>query len=262
MKPIFAMLLSLVLQSPAKEPLAIRAPSLSWADSLPLLMKERSALVLDAALQTQLQGYVMPWPQKQALTEQDIRAQVDETFPKLPAGGHVDLKIEYLSTEKATSFSRSILPAEGIIEGICRVGGAKITRTVLADKENDLILVHLLADKPGALSFRINLVINGVNPPKIENRKELIIPAGDGTGGLGAHVWVIPFESDVTPDGNAIIVRGEGEAMILFTYGTKNIGNALIQLGNRYDPGHTPPDPIKIWHGMLEDKMKSVENSP
>ncbi len=33
-----------------------------------------------------------------------------------------------------------------------------------------------------------------------------------------AHLWVVPFESDVAPDGKSIIVRGEGQALILLSY--------------------------------------------
>lgn len=264
MKAISAIFLSLTLQSPAKEPIPILTPSLSWADSLPQLMEKRSALVLETALQTQLRAYARPGPKNLSFTEPEILAQAGEMLKTLPAEELVDLKIELLSTEKPTAFSRSIQPAKGVIESICRVGGAKITRSVVWDEESDTIMVHLLADKPGALSFRVNLGAHGANPPKITNRKELIAPPGDKPNGFGAHVWVIPFESDVTPDGNAIIVRGEGEAVILLSYaaGAPAPSDALTRLGNRYDPGHNPPDPIKIWRGVLESKMKSVENSP
>jgi hypothetical protein len=264
MKAIFAILSCLVLQALADEPVVIATPPVLWVDSLPLLMKERSALVLDTARDTRLRGYLRSWPQKPPLTESEILSQVAETFPKLPPHEHVDLRIEWLFTENPTNFSRSILSAEGILESVCRVGGTKITRTLLVDKENDVIVVHLLADKPGALSFRVSLDIDGADPAKIEKRKEMVIPANEKTGDFVAHAWILPFESDVTPEGNSIVVRGEGEAMVLLTYvkDPQTLADTLNRLGNRYDPGHSPPDLIKIWHGILETKTKSVENSP
>ncbi|MBK1814177.1 hypothetical protein JIN84_00955 [Luteolibacter yonseiensis] len=264
MKAIFAILSATLLPVCANDPVEIRSPALSWQDSLPLVTDGRPALVLDTAAEIRLRAYPGPWKEKVPSTEPEIRTQVGGMLGPLSASPCVGLEIGFLSGEKPTEFTRSILPAEGVIESVCRAGGAKITRTLLTDKETGAIFIHLLADKPGALSFRVSLGIEGAAPPEIRNRREMIIPPDEKTGRPGAHVRVVPFESDVTPDGSSIIVRGEGEAMILLSHGAESasLGTAFERLGNRHDPGHSPSDPIKIWHGVLESRMKSAENSP
>jgi len=237
---------------------------LDWPDSLPLLTKQRSVLVLDTPMATHLRGFILPSARKSGLTEPQIRTQIAELVETLPTQERVDLKIEWLTgDEQPVDFTRSILPENGVIRSSYRIGGTRVTRTVIADEEESAIFIHLLADKPGALSFRVQL---GGEKPQIEDRRQLVRSA-NAPAGLGVHVWVIPFESDVTPDGDSIIVRGEGEALVLLTYAaasetTPLLAETLARLGKRYDPGHVPPDPSKIWHGVLATHLKSAENSP
>lgn len=244
----------------------INAKPRLWPDSLPLLTKQRSVLVLDMPVATHLRGFDVPSLRKPGLTEPQIRAQIAGLFETLQAQEHVDLKIEWLAgDEQPVDFTRSILPANGVVRSSYRLGGTRITRTVIADEEEPAIFIHLIADKPGALSFRV--LLGGANL-RIEDRRQLVQPViADAPASIGAHVWVIPFESDVTPDGDSIVVRGEGEAMILLTYAaaretTQPLAETLARLGKRYDPDHNPPDPAKIWHGVLADHLKSAENSP
>ncbi|RYD33858.1 MAG: hypothetical protein EOP85_20380, partial [Verrucomicrobiaceae bacterium] len=142
-----------------------------------------------------------------------------------------------------------------------RVGSTTVTRTVLASAGDDAVVIHLLADQPGALSFRVSIPADGV---KREDRRQLIATPETGPA---SHVWVIPFESDVEPDGNGVTVRGEGEAIIVWSFSPDKTGAAELagtwkRLAERHDPGHNPPDVTKIWHGVAEDHRKSPENSP
>jgi hypothetical protein len=247
----------------------IDAKPLDWPDALPLPTKQRSALVLDMPSATHLRGFVGPSPRKPGLTEPQIRAQVAGLIETLAAPAKVELKIEWLAgDEQPVDFTRSILPADRVVRSSYRLGGTRITRTVIADEEERAIFIHLIADKPGALSFRVILSVSGEGEPKIEDRRQLVRTAAAAQpASIGVHVWVLPFESDVAPDGDSIIVRGEGEALILLTYATasettKPLAETLARLGRRHDPDHNPPDPAKIWHGVLANHLKSAENSP
>ena len=247
----------------------IEAKPLDWPDSLPLRMKQRSALVLDMPSATHLRGFVVPSPLKLGMTELHVRAQVAALMESLSAPAKVELKIEWLAgDEQPGDFTRSLLPGSGIVRSSYRLGGSRITRTVIADEGESAVFIHLIADKPGMLAFRVILNGSGEGEPKIEDRRQLVRPAATGQpAGTGAHVWVLPFESDVAADGSTIVVRGEGEAMILLTYAaarepTQPLAETLARLGRRYDPDHNPPDPAKIWHGVLANHLKSAENSP
>ena len=155
-----------------------------------------------------------------------------------------------------------------MIRSSYRLGGAKITRTVISDEADSAIFIHLITDHPGMLSFRVALSVSDAGQTEIVDRRQLVRPATVSLpNSLGAHVWVLPFESDVAPDGKSIVVRGEGEALVILTFANgseagKPLAETLARLGNRHDPGHHPADPSKIWQGVLAGHLKSIENSP
>lgn len=247
----------------------IDAKPSDWADSLPLLTQQHSLLVLEMPTAIHLRGFAAPSPQQPKLTELQIREQAAGLLETLSAQKKVDLKIEWLPTKDTpVDFTRAIQPDKGITRSSHRLDGSKITRTVVVDEAAAAIFIHLLADKPGMLSFRVILSVSGEGEPEIADRRQLVRPVAAGEpNSLGAHLWVLPFESDVEPDGNTIVVRGEGEAMIILAFAageaaTQPLAETLERLGNRYDPGHRPADPSKIWQGIAAGHLKSIENSP
>ena len=242
--------------------LDIAAEPASWSDALIVANSRRVAFVLDSLAQTQLRGFMLATPLAQAFPEHEIRSQVADFFRILPRPDEVVLNIDWLDRDGAAiGFTRSICSKEAAIRSVHRVGKTTITRTVIAAGGDDAIFIHLIADQPGALSFRVTLSGPPASEARIEDRRQLILPAG--AGHPGAHVWVLPFESDVAREGHFITVRGEGEALIVWNYGIgKPLDATLSRLGTRYDPGHTPPDPAKIWQGVLGTLDKSAENSP
>ena len=251
------------------ETIEVDSKPLDWPDSIPLVSPAKTLLVLDTPAATFLRGYLKTTALAPASSAKEIRAQATGIFDSLPAQEKVDLKIEWLKGDiPPTHFKRFISPKEGLARSSCRLGAAGITRTALIAKGEDAVFIHLLADQPGALSFRVTLGASGEGEPKIEDRRQLVRPASaDQSTSIGVHAWVIPFESDVSNDGRSITVTGEGEALILLAYSTgndatKTLAGTWTQLGNRYDPGHSPPDPTKIWQGVLASRLKSVENSP
>ena len=152
--------------------------------------------------------------------------------------------------EKAQGFKAS-KPEGAAITSTYRLGKTTITRTILASATADCILLHVISDQPGAVSFNARFVSK--NPVDIINRREIILPGKD----IQAHAWVIPFESDVHDDGKStIFLNGEGEALIILNLTsnpeTTPISNTLTRLGKKHDPGHTPPSPHLIWVALEE----------
>ena len=237
------------------------APS-TWSDAAITANPQRATLVLDSPAQTQLRGFLLAAPLARAVTEPEIRGQVAGFSKILPRQDEVDLKIDWLSpVSEVAGFTRAISPTDGRIRSVHQVGKTTITRTLFAARDECAIFIHLIADQPGALSFQVTLGGASAADARIEDRRQLILPAGKGR--FAAHVWVLPFESDVASEGHSISVRGEGEALIVWNYAVaKPLAATLADLGSRYDPGHNPPDPAKIWQGILGSLGKSAENSP
>jgi hypothetical protein len=140
---------------------------------------------------------------------------------------------------------------DGAITSSHRLGKTTLTRTILASTTADCILVHVIADQPGAVSFKAGYVTK--NPTKIRNRREILL-SGEK---IQARAWVIPFEADVHDDGKGtIFLNGEGEALIILNLTddpeTSPISQTLARIGREHDPGHIPPSPHLIWEGVRE----------
>lgn len=157
-------------------------------------------------------------------------------------------------SEKPAGF-KSSKPDRGAVTSSHRLGKTTITRTILASATADCILVHVVADQPGAVSFKARFVSE--SPAKILDRREILLSGKQ----IQAHAWIIPFESDVHDDGKAtIFLNGEGEALIILNLTdrpeTAPISNTLTRLGRKHDPAHTPPGPHLIWEGILEERER------
>jgi hypothetical protein len=226
-----------------------------WKVAAPALDGKRAALVLDTPALTRLRAAVFPVP----LT---LTADLLGRFSDTP---ETSLKIEWLDgVAPADGFTRFFHRTDGRVQSRSRLGDTTITRTVIASDRDQAVFIHLLANKPGALSFRVTLETQSGAVFRIQDRRQLI---SSPAGGLASHVWVLPFESDVATEGHGIAVRGEGEALVIWSFATgteapESLAKILAKLGERHDPGHSPPDPAKIWHGLLEARLKSIENSP
>jgi hypothetical protein len=245
--------------------LEIAKPPAGWSDSLPTANKRRTAFVLDTPTATRLRGFLVGSRFPVAVDEKTIRGEVAEFFKTNPLPGAAELKIEWLAGgETPEDFTRSIEKKGGQIRSRYRLGDTTVTRTVIVAKDDDAVFIHLLANQPGALNFRVTLETEPEEKVRIQDRRQLLLAPATGPA---SHVWVLPFESDVSPDGGGLAVKGEGEALIIWSYAAGNdavkaLSQTLSKLGNRYDPGNTSADPSKIWHGVLESHLKSVENSP
>ncbi|MEO5915518.1 MAG: hypothetical protein ABIS50_14895 [Luteolibacter sp.] len=262
----FLLILASCLSLAAKEEdgwMEIGGASEVWTDALPVWNQKRAALVLDSPAKTRLRAAFLPAPFSGKKAGLEDRA--NELLGIFEKQKDAVFTIDWLGeAPSAVGFERAVHVGDGRVRSVSRAGTTSITRTVICSRADDAVFIHLIANQPGALSFKVTLGAEAGGKVKIEDRRQLILTPQEG---LASHAWVLPFESDVTPDGDSIVVKGEGEALIVWNYAGQNapagaISRTLQQLGERYDPGDVPPNPAKIWQGVLASHLKSIENSP
>lgn len=181
------------------------------------------------------------------------------------AKNFVELEVLWmLEKAAAPKFQPSAPISNGLCRSVTRIGNTTFTRTLLASKRENAVFIHCLVNKPGELSLRVSIAGQD-STVRIEDRRQLILsPQPEAPAGLAAHVWVLPFESDVASRDSSIEVRGEGEALIILRFSEQNatdrsLADTLLKLGETYDAGHFPPDPSKIWRGVLEAHAAPVD---
>lgn len=174
--------------------------------------------------------------------------------PPLDAPPLAVLRIDWLNQEPAPTGFAIEQKNRSKISSNHHLGRTGITRTILAT--DDAIFIHVLADQPGAVALKVSLTSpqEGTTIPQgrnelLWNGKEDPIPK--------AYLRLIPFESDVEAEGESIVLRGEGECLVIFSFTAADDAKApLFELWKRlaatYDPGADHPDPVKIWQAILE----------
>lgn len=166
----------------------------------------------------------------------------------------VTFRIDWLSGNESPECFRNHPGKADRLTSTHRIGNTTLTRTILVSEVADCILIHIHADQPGAVHFTACFL--PANPVKILDRRQMIMTKQD----IQAHAWVIPFESDVSDDGKAITLSGEGEALILLnlTPDPENhpISDTLTRLGKTHDPGQIPPNPHLIWQAVSAGARK------
>lgn len=233
---------------------SIAAEELSGAS---FLFKDPLAvLVHDSSAKTRIFGiFGPPVPPKGGpfiRGEDANRAMVDALLSK-PLPPHAILSIEWLNQNPPPVDFHTEGKDDKVAASSLRMGTTHISRTFVST--GDAIILHFLADKPGDLSFRASLIPPpGKGETAVKDRRKLVWNSPEKDGPL-ARVWVIPFESDVETDGNAITLRGEGECLVIFNFaepdpGAKPVEDTWQRLIDAHDPGAEPADPTKIWQAI------------
>ena len=159
----------------------------------------------------------------------------------------------------ATNYQRRLNFTDGTCVVTFNRGGAGFTWTTFISKPDDLLVLHLRTDKPGALSFRIQLGAKDgkETKAKVEDRRILALQNKD----FAARVWVYPMESDVTPGENEITVKGEGEALVLLAATTNADKIPLLPDRVKALAGENHPDTFALWTGLLERHRKTYREA-
>lgn len=168
-----------------------------------------------------------------------------------------DVSIEWLDADQPLQHYRRCLRwREGVSVTSWQRGGAGITQTAFVSRADNVLVIHLQADKPGALQFRVRLGSDQVAQPTGERGELLRKSVTASSLPTELRAWVLPFESEVAAEGNAMVVRGEGEAMIVVAAGigneTQDVATALARLTRKYDPRDEHPDFTILWKGAWE----------
>ncbi len=181
----------------------------------------------------------------------------------LPAGGEpvATLKLEWLHSESPAG-DATWNPGDRTT-GHFKRDRAGITQTWFALAEPRIGVLHLRADKPGALGFRI--VLQGGDAQVSERRRITVSTPLPGGRQRVVRAWVLPMESEVTPEERTIRVEGEGEALVLVTTAEApedELETALeMPLRSLGFGGAEMPDLSKVWR-MLNERQKEEENPP
>ncbi|WAC20824.1 hypothetical protein OVA24_05435 [Luteolibacter sp. SL250] len=164
------------------------------------------------------------------------------------------LRIDWLNNEPTPKdFEVTVTDKQKVITTTYRQGATGITRTLLATPE--IIFLHFVADQPGAISFKTTLGSPRDGTTAVQNRNELTWTSARAPA-MKAYARVIPFESDVETEGDSIVLRGEGECMVIFSFtrlddAAKPLSGTWKRLAAALDPGAEHPDPVKIWQTIL-----------
>lgn len=169
----------------------------------------------------------------------------------------VKFRIDWVDGTESPENFRNHPEKDGSLVSTHLFGKTTLTRTILASEEDDCIFIHIHADQPGPVHFTARFVSE--DPVEIHDRRQLIL-SGEK---IHAHAWIIPYESDVSDDEKSTItLAGEGEALIILNLTTdpekNSIANTLTRLGEKYDPGHTPPSPHLIWEGIRDARLQDT----
>ncbi|RYD17688.1 MAG: hypothetical protein EOP88_25255 [Verrucomicrobiaceae bacterium] len=218
------------------------------ATAAPLLLAQgtTAARVEDAPAATLLGGYLLPAP------GQPPEGMEKEAFAK--TAPLATLRIDWLNqTPAPEEFEVAVTMERRIITSTLRLGKTGITRTILATPE--AFFLHIVADQPGAIAFRTTLTSTREGKTTPSGRNELLWSSADYSPAK-TYVRVIPFESDVEADGDAIVLRGEGECLVIFSLtgldsAEKPLSGTWQRLAATLDPGEEHPDPSKIWQAIL-----------
>jgi alpha-L-fucosidase 2 len=148
-----------------------------------------------------------------------------------------DLWIEMPGHELAHAYRRDLNLASGVATTSYSVGEVRYTREVFISAVDDLMVVRLSADQPGAIRARITLTrekdmrVSATVDGRLVMEGQVIDieapeayddnPGGSGPGGkhmkFAGRLEVRCLTGRVSADGDALVVEGADEAVVLFT---------------------------------------------
>lgn len=173
-----------------------------------------------------------------------------------------EISIDWLDAEQPmNAYRRALNLQDGLSITTWERNGAGITQTVLVSRADNVLLIHLLADKPGALNFRVRLGASSDPQVAVTGERGELVRKDSASHASEVRAWVLPFESEVNADGNAMIVQGEGEAMIVVAAATRadvpSLKTTFARLVAKYEPTEDHPDFPQLWRKMQENHLKA-----
>jgi alpha-L-fucosidase 2 len=198
----------------------------------------------------------------EALADKSLLA-VPRRQPPYEPLGDLTLTFEGLAAAGASEYRRSLDLFEGVASAAFTSQGVHYTRQAFASYPDQAIVLHLAADRPGALSFRVamnrvadatsrvddsfgknTLVLRGkALPPPPQGRTSYEGEAHAGVSFTGA-VRVETKGGAISAGNNELAVHGASEATLIFTASTDMRG----------------PDPDKLCQEQLQRAVRRSYN--
>jgi len=186
-----------------------------------------------------------------------------------------DLMIE-TEAEATGDYRRDLNLATGVARVECRLGDALLTREMFISAVDDVLAIRLAADKPGAVHAKIRLtrekdmVVTAEGAHRLRMDGQIVDieapeayddnPGGSGPGGahmkFAGRLLVRNEGGTVTADGDAVVIAGADEAVILFTAKT-DYNVAKLNYDRSLDPAALADEILakasgKTWQQLLD----------
>ena len=170
----------------------------------------------------------------------EAAAVADKFLLGIPRNQHAyqplgDLWLQFQGHEAAEDYRRELRLAEGVARVTYRIGDARYTREVLASFPDHVMVVQLTCDRPGRLSFDLDLdsphphtvrVAEGGQLVRMEGQvgvrpeASLIAPTEGDSLKFAACVQVLPDGGTVTPRDGRVEVRGASAVTLVYAAAT------------------------------------------
>ena len=142
-----------------------------------------------------------------------------------------DIYLLFDSVASFTKYQRELQLNSGISRTVFTIDGVTYTREVFASAPDNIIAIHLIADKPGAINTTIALQRQKDAYVKAENNQliltgQIIDKTTDAQGPGGEHMkfaaklLAINIGGELSPDTSTLRVKNVDELTILFTAAT------------------------------------------
>ena len=190
-----------------------------------------------------------------------------------------DLWIEVPDAGPVTDYRRDLNLATGVATVTYACKGVRFTREVFISAVDDVLVVRLTADKPGAVATKLRLsrkkdmTVTADGNDRLRMDGQIIDikapdayddnPGGSGPGGehmkFAGRLLVRARDGNVAADGDSLVVDGADEVLVVFTAKT-DYNVALLNFDRSINPG-TEADAIlakaavKSWQQLLKDHI-------
>ena len=133
-----------------------------------------------------------------------------------------DLFLHFAGHDKPSGYRRSLDIAEGVAGVEYAAGGVGFRRCVFSSAPDQVLVVHLSADRPKALSFTAWMAREKDAQAVAKGSEILLSGACDGGKGVKfhGHLRVILEGGTIRADQNKLVVEGADSAMLLLAAGT------------------------------------------
>lgn len=140
--------------------------------------------------------------------------------------------------------------AGALHEQVFQEDAVSYTMTTGILRSKGLLFHRIRCDHPGLLEVRATLhPFTAVEPRQIISR---VSPA--------SQMWLIPYESEVSAEGDALVIRGEGELLLIWHWPQDGHFTTWQSLLREYDPaGGEHPDIAKIADLLQQEATQQEE---